>query len=167
MKRIARFDPRLLGVAAAIVAYVIDQASKFWLLDVYDIGARQPIRLAPAFDVVLAWNEGISYSLFTTQSDEGRWILLSVTLLITAAIGLWMWRAHQPTTSVALGLIVGGALGNATDRWLRGAVADFFYFHVGSFHWYVFNLADCAIVLGVALLLCDSLFTTAKPEALM
>jgi len=161
----SRVPCRMLGIAAAVVALLVDQLSKFWLIDVFGIAARQPVRLAPFFDLVMAWNQGISYSLFTTRTAEGRWTLLAATLAATAALGVWMWRARDRVTCLALGLIVGGALGNAIDRWIHGAVADFFYFHLGSFSWYVFNLADCAIVAGVCLLLYESFFLREKPRA--
>ena len=155
--RPSSFVLRGLGLAAAAGVFVIDQASKHWLIDVYGLAARQPVRLASFLDLVLAFNHGVSYSLLTMASPQGRWALLAVTLLITACLGFWMWRSRHLATALGLGLIVGGALGNAADRWTRGAVADFVFFHVGSFRWYVFNGADCAIVIGVALLLLDSL----------
>lgn len=152
----AQSRARLFGAAAALAALAVDQGSKYWLLDVFDVAARQPVRLSPFFDVVLAWNQGVSYSLLTMTSDQGRWTLLAFTLALTLGLAVWMWRAQSLVASVGLGLVVGGAIGNAFDRWSRGAVADFFFFHVGSFRWYVFNLADCAIVAGVALLLYDA-----------
>ncbi|HUZ67067.1 MAG TPA: signal peptidase II [Beijerinckiaceae bacterium] len=161
----SRVNPRLIGVAAAACALLADQASKYWLLDIFGIAARQPVRITPFFDLVMAWNQGISYSLFTTRTTQGRWILIAATLAATAALAFWMWRAREQMTCLALGLVVGGALGNALDRWVHGAVADFFYFHVGKFSWYVFNLADCAIVAGVGLLLYESFFLKEKPGA--
>ena len=163
---IDRLNARLrsLGLVAAVCALLADQASKIWLLDLFAIETRQPVRLGPYFDIVLAWNQGISYSLLTTRTEQGRWLLFAATLAITAALGRWMWRASRATTCVGLGLIVGGALGNAIDRAIHGAVADFFYFHVGAFHWYVFNLADCAIVAGVGLLLYESFFPREEPQ---
>jgi signal peptidase II len=165
MKAQSFLGPRALGAIVAVCAAAADQASKYWLLNVFDIERRQPVRLARVFDVVLAWNRGISYSLLTTSSNRGRLLLLAGALAITIVLGAWMWRSRSATTSIALGLIVGGALGNAFDRWQRGAVADFFFFHVGSFRWYVFNLADCAIVAGVALLLYDSYRSAEPPPA--
>jgi signal peptidase II len=142
----------------------MDQANKLWLLDVYGIEARQPVRLAPFFDVIAARNTGISYSLFSAQGPAGRWTLLSFTGLAIVLIGLWLWRTRTRLTATALGLIIGGALGNAADRFSYGWVADFYYFHIGSFHWYVFNLADVAIVGGVGLLLLETFFL-APPRA--
>jgi signal peptidase II len=156
--------PRLLGLACAAAALVIDQAHKLWMLNSYGIEARQPVRLTPFFDLVMAWNPGVSYSLFSARTEEGRWMLLGLTLAATLVLGIWMWRTKLPLTAAGLGMIVGGALGNAYDRFAYGAVADFFHFHVGTFSWYVFNLADCAIVAGVALLLYESLFARSLPD---
>ena len=149
--------PRLAGFLIAAATLLLDQANKLWLLDVYDIAERQPIRLAPFFDVVMARNPGISYSLLSAHSSAGRWALFAFAALATLLIGVWLWRTTTRLVACGLGLILGGAIGNAVDRFSYGWVADFYYFHIGSFHWYVFNLADVAIVVGVAMLLIDSL----------
>ena len=155
--------PRLCGFAIAALTLAIDQANKLWLMDVYDIAANQPVRLAPVFDVVFARNPGISYSLLPAHSPGARWALVAFTLAATIGIGIWLvWRTPTRVPAIGLGLVLGGALGNAIDRFAYGWVADFYYFHVGGFHWYVFNLADVAIVVGVALLLVDS-FLLSRP----
>ena len=148
---------RRAGFAVAAVTLIADQANKLWLLDVYDIAIRQPVRLGPYFDVVMARNPGISYSLLSARSAIGRWGLVAFVVLASGLIAWWLWRTTTRLVGVALGLILGGAIGNAIDRFSYGWVADFYYFHVGSFHWYVFNLADVAIVAGVILLLLDAL----------
>lgn len=148
--------PRVLGFLAMAAALAADQANKLWLIFVYGIEARQPVRLTPFFDVIFTKNPGISYSLFPAQNGMQRAVLLLVTLAATVFLCLWLWRAETKTAALGLGLIVGGALGNAYDRLTYGFVADFYHFHVGSFSWYVFNLADAAIVAGVALLIYDS-----------
>ena len=153
---------RLLGAVIALIALVADQGSKLWLLNAYDIAAKQPVAVASFLDIVLAWNRGISYSLFTTDSAKGPWILLAVTLSATLLLGVWLWRTDQAITTVALGLLIGGALGNAYDRFAYGAVVDFVHFHIGRFSWYIFNGADVAICIGVAVLLLGSWF--AQPE---
>lgn len=154
----ARRAARSAGLWAVAVAFIVDQGSKLWLLEVFDIGRRElPIRLLPGLDLTMAWNRGVSYSWFTAESRMGWLALIAVTLAATGFLAVWMWRAAQPLTAISLGLIVGGALGNLVDRIAYGAVADFFHFHVGSFSWYVFNLADVAIVAGVAGLLYESL----------
>jgi len=150
-------SPRALGFLVAAITLAVDQGHKIWMLDVFDIAARQPLALTPFLDLVMAWNPGISYSLLSAETPEGRFALLALSLAATALLGVWLWRAPDRLTTVALGLIVGGALGNAYDRFAYGAVADFFHFHVGGFHWYIFNLADVAIVAGVCLLLYESL----------
>jgi signal peptidase II len=148
--------PRRLGLWVMCATLAVDQANKLWLIFVYGIEARQPVRLTPFFDVIYAKNPGISYSLLRAQNGMERLGLLIVTFAATAFLGLWLWRAGTKTAAVGLGFIVGGALGNAYDRLAYGFVADFYYFHAGSFSWYVFNLADAAIVAGVALLICDA-----------
>ena len=151
-----------LGLAAALAALLIDQALKLWLLFVYDLAERGAVALTPFFDLVLVWNKGISYGLFQQESDAGQWVLLG--LKAAAVILLWIWMARVATrwSALSLGLIIGGAIGNAVDRVAYGAVADFAHFHITtaswSFSWYVFNLADVAIVVGVAGLLYESLF---------
>ena len=155
-------SPRTLGLLIAAVTLAVDQGHKIWMLDVFDITARQPVALTPFLELVMAWNPGISYSLLSAETPEGRYALLALSLVATALLGLWLWRAPDRLTTVGLGLIVGGALGNAYDRFAYGAVADFFHFHVGSFHWYIFNLADVAIVAGVGLLLYESFFVAGK-----
>ncbi|MGH6935058.1 MAG: signal peptidase II, partial [Methylocella sp.] len=142
-----------------------DQANKLWLIFIYGIEARQPVRLAPFFDVIYTKNPGISYSLLRAQSGMERLGLLIVTLAATAFLGIWLWRAGTKTAALGLGFIVGGALGNAYDRLAYGFVADFYHFHVGSFSWYVFNLADAAIVAGVGLLIGDSFASANKSGA--
>ncbi len=153
-------DPRSIGVAAVLAALAVDQGHKFWMLEIYDIALRQPVRLTPFLDVVLSWNFGISYSLLAAQSELARIGLLLFQLSIIVFLSIWLWRARRPLTAAALGLVIGGALGNVADRLFHGAVADFFFFHtalpVGPLANYVFNVADAAIFIGVALLLVES-----------
>ena len=156
-------SPLVLALAALV--FGLDQTHKWWMIDVYGIESRAPVRVTPFLDLVMAWNPGISYSLLRADTDAGRYGLLALSLTVTLGLSVWLWRAPDKLTTVALGLIIGGALGNAYDRFAYGAVADFFHFHVGSFSWYVFNLADVAIVAGVGLLLYESLGLGRKPEA--
>ncbi|HMT13783.1 MAG TPA: signal peptidase II [Aestuariivirga sp.] len=145
-------SPLVLGLAALV--FVADQAHKWWMLNVYDIAGRGAVALTPFFDLVMVWNRGVSYGLLATHMQG---LLVAASLIISAF--LWRWAAQSPRvlTAAALGLVIGGALGNALDRALRGAVADFFHLHWGDWSWYVFNIADVAIVAGVALLLYESL----------
>ena len=156
------------GLIVAVIACLLDQASKFYLLFVHDL-ANHPIRLGPFFDFVLTRNTGISYGLFQTQGPVGQWVLLAFKA--GAVILLWLWLAHarDRLTALALGLIIGGAFGNAIDRLAYGWVAYFVYFHISTdnwrFNWYVFNLADVAIVAGVIGLLYDSLVMNRAAKA--
>ena len=142
-----------LGLAIIGLIYALDQLSKFWVVQLYDLEQHQPLVIAPFMDFVLLWNRGISYSMF--QSNM-QWGLILVSLCVSLLLWSWLSRTSRKLTALALGLIIGGALGNATDRMIYGAVADFVHLFWGNFHWYVFNLADCAIVAGVALLFYDS-----------
>ncbi len=149
------------GLAAALAAAALDQASKIFLLKVFDLAARGPVRLGPFVDLVLVRNTGNSYGLFQTQGVAGQIVLLTIKAVAVVVLWVWLARARDRLTAVALGLIVGGALGNAVDRLAYGWVADFVYFHISTaswrFSWYVFNLADVAIVAGVLGLLYHSI----------
>jgi signal peptidase II len=148
------------GIIAAIAVLALDQASKFWLLRVFDIGHRGAVKLTPFLDLVLAWNPGISFGWFQNDSPMAQIILMLVKAVAVIILAIWMARSRTLIATIALGLIIGGAVGNAIDRYAYGAVVDFALFHVqiggNTFNWYVFNLADVAIVAGVAALLYDS-----------
>jgi signal peptidase II len=148
---------RALGALVALAILVIDQASKFWVLFGLKMEAYQKITVTPFLDFELLWNPGISFSLFPQGTAAGRWILLALTLVATVLLCLWLWRVNSRLAGIGLGAIVGGALGNGYDRFVYNAVVDFLGFHAFGFHWYVFNVADTAITLGVVLLLYDSL----------
>jgi signal peptidase II len=149
------------GLVVALVTAAIDQALKLWLLFVVDLGQRGIVTLTPFLDLVLTWNTGISYGLFRQEGPLGQWALLALKLIAVVLLWIWLSRATTRLTALSLGLIVGGAIGNAIDRFAYGAVADFVLFHVStasfSFDWYVFNLADVAIVAGVIGLLWETL----------
>jgi signal peptidase II len=148
------------GLSVAAIACLLDQASKLYLLFVHDLAAH-PVRLGPFLDFVLARNTGISYGWFPSEGPLGQWILLGFKALAVVLIWFWLARTHGRLTALSLGLIIGGAVGNAIDRLAYGWVADFVFFHISTpnwrFNWYVFNLADVAIVAGVMGLLYESL----------
>jgi signal peptidase II len=157
----ARFNHLLpTGALAAIVALVLDQASKYWLLNVLDIAQRRKVSVTPFFDLVLYWNIGISFGWLQNESPSAQLALMLVKAVAVIALAIWMARSQTMLATIALGLIIGGAIGNAIDRILYGAVVDFALFHIEiageTYSWYVFNLADTAIVAGVAALLYDS-----------
>jgi signal peptidase II len=153
--------PFRLGLATAAAAAVIDQAVKVWLLYGFGLTERSRIPVTPFLDVVLAWNTGISYGLFQHSGPLWQWLLLAFRLIAVALLLVWLARTRSLLAGVSLGLIVGGAIGNAVDHALHGAVMDFVLFHTAGptpFEWYVFNLADAAIVAGVVGLVYESLF---------
>ncbi len=146
-----------LALKIAVVTFVIDQAHKWWMLLIYRIEEKGRVTITSFFDLVFVKNTGISYSMLD-QSSYG-WQLVLALFSVVASAALWAWLAGAGTGRVmawALGLIIGGALGNGLDRVLIGGVADFFSLHAYGFYWYVFNIADVAIVAGVVLLLYDS-----------
>jgi signal peptidase II len=161
--------PRLAGLVAALAVLALDQAAKLWLLFVFDIGHRGAVRVAPFFDLVLAWNVGISFGWFQDDSALAQIGLTAIKAVAVVVLAIWMARSTTWIATLALGMIIGGAVGNAIDRLAYGAVVDFALFHVQigdkTFNWYVFNLADAAIVAGVALLLYDSFLGSPAAKA--
>jgi signal peptidase II len=150
-----------LGLAIALLTCVLDQATKLWLISYYQLGTYGPVRLGPFFTLVLTWNKGISYGWLPQDGPYGPWLLLAIELIAIALLWIWLSRTDSKLSAVALSLIIGGAVGNGIDRLAYGQVADFVFFHIDTatwrFHWYVFNLADVAIVAGVVGLLYESL----------
>jgi signal peptidase II len=151
----------VFGLSIAAVTCLIDQAAKFWLLLDVHLSSYAPLVLTPFAELVLTWNTGISYGLFPQTGPIGPWALLAFKILAVVFLWAWLSRAPSRLTALALGLIIGGAVGNAIDRLHWPGVMDFVLLHIDtanwSFRWYVFNLADVAIVAGVIGLLYDSL----------
>jgi signal peptidase II len=156
-------------VIAALAVLALDQASKLWLLFVFDLARRGAVQVTPFFDLVLAWNVGISFGWFQSDSPLAQITLMVIKAVAVIVLAIWMARSRTLLATLALGLIIGGAIGNAIDRFAYGAVVDFALFHVQiggkTFSWYVFNLADVAIVAGVAALLYDSLLGVPAAKA--
>jgi lipoprotein signal peptidase len=155
-----------LGLPLAAGILVADQATKWWILEVArlpEVG-QIPIWAAGPFglDLTMVWNRGVTFGLL---SGDGAWnhvILAALAVAIAAFLLRWMARAENRLTALALGAVVGGAIGNVIDRIRFGAVADFVDAHAWGWHWYVFNVADAAIVCGVVALVADALF---RPKA--
>ena len=146
---------RTSAAALVVLVFAADQASKAWVLHKADF-ANGPISVAPFLNIVLVWNRGISYGLFQ-QDGPGRWLLVALTAAVALGLCVWLWRTGAGLVRVALALVVAGAAGNLVDRIIYGAVVDFVHLAYAGFSWYVFNVADAAIVAGVGLLLWDSL----------
>ena len=146
-----------LALIVVLLTIAVDQLHKWWMLSVYDIETKGRVVVAPFLDLVFVKNIGISYSMFNQESATGQYLL--VGFAVAASLALWLWLNRSGGSrlmALSLGLIIGGALGNAIDRLRLGGVADFFSFHAYGFHWYVFNIADVAIVAGVIGLLYES-----------
>jgi signal peptidase II len=144
-----------LGFVVAAVTLAADQASKLLVLRSLRLG--DVVTLTPFCDLVLAMNRGISYGWLPQDSEFGRWVLVMVNLAAAGLFVLWLRRVRSGLLAAAIGLLVGGALGNAIDRAAYGAVVDFISLHALGWRWYVFNIADAAIVAGVIGLLYDAL----------
>lgn len=158
------WSPTALKVALA--TFVFDQANKWWMLLIYNIEEKGRVYVLPFLDFVFVKNTGISYSMF--DMDSYSWQIALAVFAILASTALWIWNAQAGTSRLmawSLGLIIGGALGNALDRVLIGGVADFYSLHAFGFYWYVFNIADVAIVAGVVGLLYDSLVSSRNDAA--
>ncbi|ONG44078.1 signal peptidase II [Pseudoroseomonas deserti] len=151
-----------LGLPVAAGLLVADQASKWWILNVLrlpEVGQVKLLDLGGAgFDFTMVWNRGVTFGLLAGDTLWHRLILAGIALAVVAFLVRWIARAENRLTTLALGGIVGGAIGNVIDRVRFGAVVDFADAWVGDFHWYVFNLADAAIVIGVVVLFADALF---------
>lgn len=150
-----------LGIAAMIVG--LDQLTKWWIVAIV-MKPPRAIEITPFFNLVMGWNRGISFGLFNNDSPLNSWVLPLVTLVIVCFLALWLVRTRHVLIGTALGLIIGGALGNFVDRVRYGAVADFLDVHAFGYHWPAFNIADAAITVGAGVLIWDSLFTRAEPS---
>jgi signal peptidase II len=146
------------GLAAAAAVVIIDQLSKAAVLNFFaggPLGAHEAI--APFFNLVLTYNRGISFGLFNTPGGMNVLLFPLLAAVIVTILILWLRRVESPLLAVAIGLVIGGAVGNVIDRVRLGAVVDFLDFYVGAWHWPAFNVADSAICLGVAAMLLDGL----------
>lgn len=150
-----------LGLVIVLGVVLLDQASK-WLVLVLVAPLGEPIPVTPFFNLVMVWNRGVSFGMFGSSGALAPWILSGLAIAVVVALLIWLRRAEHHLTGVALGLVIGGALGNVIDRILFGAVIDFLDFHVAGWHWPAFNVADSAICVGAALLVADSLLAPGR-----
>ena len=141
------------GLTLAAITAGLDQTSKWAIMHILDLETLRRVEILPFLDFAFIWNYGISYGLFSSGSEVARWLLIGLTLAVTAYLARAMITTHGPLTRLGYGLIIGGALGNLADRIIHGAVVDFISLHYAGYYWYVFNLADIWISFGVVLLL--------------
>lgn len=146
------------GVIVAISVFIADQLSKWAILGLFVEGPRV-IEVTSFFNIVLAWNRGISFGMFGASGEAGRWVLVGLAIVISAFLAVWLMKADTRFTALGLALIIGGAVGNVIDRARFGAVIDFLDFYAWGYHWPAFNVADSAIVVGAAALILESLFS--------
>jgi signal peptidase II len=149
------------GLAATVV--LLDQSAKGWLLGSFDLIDRGPVDVLPAFRLTSVWNPGVAFGMLRSHGDLGRWLLVGFAVCVVTALALWVRRADRRMTAAAIGLIMGGAIGNnVIDRVRWGRVFDYLDFSALHFPW-VFNVADASISVGVGLLLLDSLLAGRRP----
>lgn len=141
-----------LGLLAALAAFGVDQATKAWALSALWPPYSQSLAVLPVLNLRLGFNTGITFGMFRDSAADAAWVLIGLKSLVVALILVWLWRTRSRSEATGLGLVVGGAVGNILDRVRQGAVTDFVDFHVSGWHWPTFNMADVAIVCGVALL---------------
>ncbi|MCX7376026.1 MAG: signal peptidase II [Alphaproteobacteria bacterium] len=156
---------RGFGIGMALAILVADQISKWWVLEVFDLPARVSVPVLPFLNLTMVWNRGITFGLLSSDSGWGAALLAAVALGVVVALTVWLWQAERMAVALALGAVAGGAVGNVIDRIAYGAVVDFLHAHAWGWSWYVFNVADAAIVCGVGLLLLDSLLAGRKDGA--
>lgn len=154
----------LLAAAAAFLAFAADQATKLWALRALWPPYGVVVEVLPVWNLRLGFNTGVTFGMFRESAAEAVWLLVLVKLAVVGLLLRWLWRGETRLEALALGLVVGGALGNVLDRVRIGAVVDFLDWHYGGWHWPTFNMADVAIVCGVALLLFVSLRGAAGPR---
>lgn len=154
-----------LGLLIALSTVGIDQLSKWIMLVQVGIDTRPPIPVNAFLSLVMVWNRGVSFGLFSSAELSQRLMLIAVALIIIAVMVRWLLRVESLWLARAIGLVIGGAASNIIDRILHGAVADFFYFHLGDYSWPAFNVADAAICVGVALLCLESMLGGNKKQA--
>ena len=157
--------PLRIGLVFAILLLLADQVSKFWILDVLDLPELRSLpvlALGPVgLDLTMVWNRGVTFGLFSGGGTWNHLILAALALVVAGFLLRWLARAETWMVVIALGAVIGGAIGNVIDRVRFGAVVDFIDVHAWGWHWYVFNIADAAIVCGVVALVVDALI---RPE---
>jgi lipoprotein signal peptidase len=155
-----------LGAISAILVLAADQGSKYWILHVLDLPDLRQVYLLPVLNLTFVRNQGVTFGLLNGLGPWSHFVLAGIALIVVVALCLWLRRAENPLSAAAIGAIAGGAVGNVIDRLRYGAVVDFIHAHIGEWSWYVFNIADAAIVCGVATLILESQFgrRTRLPE---
>lgn len=151
-----------MGLVACIVVLLLDQASKWWVLHGLDLPSVGSVAVLPVLNLTMVWNRGVVFGLLKGFGAGGHLVLALGALAVVGVLALWLRQAERVLVAVAVGAVAGGAIGNVVDRLRYGAVVDFIHAHAFGYSWYVFNIADSAIVCGVAALVFDGLFPRAR-----
>lgn len=151
----------LMGLVIAAIVIVSDQLSKYYILHEF-LGSNAYMPFGDYFNVVRAWNTGVSFSMLNNYGNVGAWLLSALAVVIVVMLYHWLKREDNHLTQAALGMIIGGALGNVIDRVRYGAVFDFLDFHIGETHWPAFNLADSFICIGAAIIIAQAIVSKLK-----
>ena len=152
-------DKRIQAYGFALLIFIVDQLSKWYIIGPLNLEAVQNIQLLPFFDFTWVENRGISLGIAQAQNETHRWILVAVTAAIAVGVAWWIRKEEARGDQLALAMVLGGALGNIVDRTRYGYVVDFLDLHFGTFRpFYVFNVGDAAISIGVVILLLRAFF---------
>jgi signal peptidase II len=155
----------LPGLLMAGVVFLLDQLSKYIVLDVLQMPSRQIVEMLPFFNLVMVWNTGVSFGMLAGKGGQAAlWLIIGTSLIVLMLLE-WLRRAEDHKQALAIAAIIGGAVGNIVDRLRFSAVVDFLDFHLGRYHWPAFNIADSCIFLGVVVLAFGSIFTPREPDA--
>jgi len=152
------------GLIIAAIVLFLDRLSKWWLISVFHMPEKQVVEVLPVFNLVMWWNRGVSFGILDSDGELQRWLFVGLFSIICLLLVRWMTKTDRLFTLTGLGLVLGGAIGNISDRVIYGAVADFFYFHIGDWYFPAFNVADMGISVGAAVLLYDAV-TDRRPPA--
>ena len=153
-----------LGLIMGLIVLAADQGSKYWILYVLDLPDLRQVVLLPVLNLTMVWNQGVTFGFLQGLGQWTHLILASVALIVVGLLGFWLRQAANAFTACAIGVIAGGAVGNVIDRIRYGAVVDFIHTHVGDWNWYVFNVADAAIVCGVIGLIVENWINRGSKE---
>lgn len=153
-----------LGLLSAVVVLAADQGSKYWILNVLKLEELRQVVLLPVLNLTMVWNQGVTFGMLHGLGAWSHLALAAMALVVVGVLANWLRRAESAMVALSIGAIMGGAVGNVIDRLRFGAVVDFIHAHIGTLSWYVFNVADAAIVCGVGVLVFDNLIR-GRPKA--
>lgn len=151
-----------LGLAAAAAVIIFDQITKYWVLGFLGVSAYIPF--GDCFNIVRAWNTGVSFSMLNDYGNAGAWLLSGLAVVIVIMLFFWLRKENSRVIQIALGMIMGGAVGNVIDRIRFGAVFDFLDVHIGDHHWPAFNAADSFICIGAAVIIAEAVVAKIRKE---